>query len=659
MEVEKIRDELRTAHMALVEPTPSGKRRAADDLDLPSTSSSSKRNPKRAKSTDSTPSLRRPAKPSTAKTGTRIKTDAGFEWDVPPSSEASFTSALEASHMRRSERTQRSVVDEELAQDYTPDGDTCDQQLLVINGLSPHDTIMNTSSGRPSGSTGLDCSDQGIPDNLQTADLRESRAMTRFSPDPMIERIIEHEKPEAGAIEDMDELQQQDVPGNEPQKAQPEVDTTTSKEKAVSKNEKPKGKKRKSAASEEETSPEPNSEELIGLPKEMYVPRPSRSRSARTRSGDSLDLTPQPGKLSKAKPKRRKTTGWVLSSGNSQLREMGFTSSQAEKALMEADGQVDIAIELLTGASQDAKSISSNRRKSTLAAVVEEEDGEQEAEPGNTSDPSATNAVLEKRSQTTLNSGRNSASTHKATKSKKDVANSAGGLEDDDAAPHRAEQRTKDVAAPDSWTNSDVIVVINADLKDAAGPQTSKAAQANESVAPASDTCVKRGRGRPKNTINIAQDNDDGEDEDELQMSSDAMRNKQREDQDARGKKDKGDGQTKAKIVVEAVVDDVASEREQANDADARDSCPAQSREQTILQATTPNKPPHRVPDARKPDIAAPSSTPTDENSSEKTQESSKTPPKRHSPLAAGRVPLKVGLSRRMRVEPLLRMIRK
>ena len=94
----------------------------------------------------------------------------------------------------------------------------------------------------------------------------------------------------------------------------------------------------------------------IGLPKEQYKPRPSRSRSAIIEQ-EPLDLSVPPEKV--AKTRRRKTTEPVTATGSNSssskeklttITSMGLSPSQAKKALKDLKGNVEKAIDRLCNA---------------------------------------------------------------------------------------------------------------------------------------------------------------------------------------------------------------------------------------------------------------------------------------------------------------------
>lgn len=93
---------------------------------------------------------------------------------------------------------------------------------------------------------------------------------------------------------------------------------------------------------------------IIDLPEERYKPRPSRSRSARVIEEEPIDYSIRPEKAARLRAKRNKTSGEsigrVISSSSEKLERiciMGFSPSRAMKALDEANGSFDAAIEWL------------------------------------------------------------------------------------------------------------------------------------------------------------------------------------------------------------------------------------------------------------------------------------------------------------------------
>ncbi|KAF2496341.1 hypothetical protein BU16DRAFT_617788 [Lophium mytilinum] len=94
-------------------------------------------------------------------------------------------------------------------------------------------------------------------------------------------------------------------------------------------------------------------DEAFGLPKERYRPRPSRSRSTNVILEDPIDFSVRPEKAKKSRSKRNNTTGsighLVLSSSEKAERicAMGFSPSNAKQALKACDNRFDQAVEWL------------------------------------------------------------------------------------------------------------------------------------------------------------------------------------------------------------------------------------------------------------------------------------------------------------------------
>jgi hypothetical protein len=109
------------------------------------------------------------------------------------------------------------------------------------------------------------------------------------------------------------------------------------------------------AAKAKHKSMVPNSEDdlmAIGLPKEEYKPRPSRSRSLKITAAEPIDYSVRPEKAAR-KPRRSRTTGGEHVSPTStpekiqQICDMGFTPATTQKALRENDGDVASTVDWL------------------------------------------------------------------------------------------------------------------------------------------------------------------------------------------------------------------------------------------------------------------------------------------------------------------------
>jgi type II secretory pathway pseudopilin PulG len=87
----------------------------------------------------------------------------------------------------------------------------------------------------------------------------------------------------------------------------------------------------------------------IGLPKEQYVPRPSRSRSLKVDVEQPIDYSVKPEKAKKASKRRKTTDPTVITTPQKvqQICEMGFTPSTTTAALKRNDGDVTRTIDWL------------------------------------------------------------------------------------------------------------------------------------------------------------------------------------------------------------------------------------------------------------------------------------------------------------------------
>lgn len=115
----------------------------------------------------------------------------------------------------------------------------------------------------------------------------------------------------------------------------------------------------------------------IDLPKESYKPRPSRSRSLKVDSAESIDYSVRPEKAKQAS-KRRKTTGAVGVTKRvttpekvQQICDMGFTPSTTKRALGRNDYDVTRTIEWLVtnGVGEDEIATHNTAQKPTPKAT--------------------------------------------------------------------------------------------------------------------------------------------------------------------------------------------------------------------------------------------------------------------------------------------------
>jgi hypothetical protein len=117
-----------------------------------------------------------------------------------------------------------------------------------------------------------------------------------------------------------------------------------------------------------------------GLPKELYNPRPSRSRSTQIKV-DPIDYSKQSEQGMNSKAKRRKTTTDISSNiihmsiaeKADAIENMGFSPNQTRQALKQSAGNFDVALDQLvaqSGAEKDAVLVSKTRRVTSKSGFV-------------------------------------------------------------------------------------------------------------------------------------------------------------------------------------------------------------------------------------------------------------------------------------------------
>lgn len=108
----------------------------------------------------------------------------------------------------------------------------------------------------------------------------------------------------------------------------------------------------------------PNSEDdlaAIGMPKEQYVPRPSRSRSLKVNIQEPTDFSVRPEKVGKMTRRRKTAAANMVPSADvlgtpeklHQLLDMGFTPKSSEQALKENNNDVDRSVDWLVANGMD------------------------------------------------------------------------------------------------------------------------------------------------------------------------------------------------------------------------------------------------------------------------------------------------------------------
>jgi hypothetical protein len=386
---------------------------------------------------------------------------------------------------------------------------------------------------------------------------------------------------------------------------------------------------------------------VIGLPKEQYKPRPSRSRSSRIAEDPSIDYSVRPERATKAK--RRKTVNdFTLGSPSAktdaekmaQIGSMGFTPRQTKTALIETSGNVERAIEHLithsthgkeNSPSKPSKSRSKSKKESKVPTSHSEFVGVEVTPVGTVRDvdPLAEPDNLQ----------------HNIPKKQEDPGHEIS-LEADTLTEQQpkdegvsakrpsTQKRRRDTVVNSDDDDEDVLAEHespNPVLKPAAKrtkllPKQSNQEQGMSTEALTTTTQVttkparepKRGRGRPRKVVENAVD---AEPEHEFTES------------------DTGDQDTNKVVHSEtsAKSKELVPKREAPND-------------KTQAPSSTPKN------------GASPPSTP-EQNADSTTQTSQKSgatkPVTQHSPLNKSKVPLRVGLSKKTRIAPLLRIIKK
>lgn len=593
---------MREAHYKLVDFTPSGpmsKRRAADDFDIPSSASQKATKPKRSRTTDF---------PSSSSHGT-LRTPSGHAATSRIPSEKIQWSTTEnretTTPQRRDPVTQASIdaVSNGISEGaVTQDGPSNEMPppapLMLQDEFSPHDTVMNTSSD-----TRLRATATSLNDSL-AVDFEQHNPHELF---PNSTYMTASNSTASIFVDAMDAIEQQAADAV----VLPEVQSLA--DQAID--------NLQGSASEsmgQQTDPTPvqqvtavvinessrndeifaNASEQAPSVDPFVVPELPKSRSSRSRS-QLTEATVTPKRATTGRPKRRKTTGFTFTSPKSQLVEMGFNSSLAEWALMETNNDVDDAVALLAGGPASQKRVPKVTRKSLMKAIIEDDDEDEIPAPAKV-------ASEEVGKQPKRGRGR-----PKKSDVQEDKTNEADEQDDEDEDELGQEAPLKQVQLP-----------------------------------------REIGRGRPKKAatrVDADAETDQPEDDDEDELTHEPQPKK------ARGRP-KRSQQPELQPRPE---NDADGQPETATESDVL----AEPNDTRVPRETTPSTPSSIVV-VRKPCTSHGDATATDLPDTTVAQESGRAPPttspvKRHSPLNLSRVPFKVGLSRRMRVEPLLRVVKK
>lgn len=605
--------------------------------------------------------MRRLSNKKTSKAGGSRST-GGIDWDIPNSQEDGNAAADRSQHGTNPTKVTASASEGTITQDdlYPP----VKAQELAADHVdhSPTDTVMDTSSSNRPATTGpsrpspLDLGFGNHEPNelfLNSTNIDGSSAATPQTQGTIAEDLAAEQEqapsvrppqsPITPNLNDADELQ---LPANsyfEKRTKEQTKSSSTNGQKATN----------EMTTAKDFSSQITTSDELAaeGLAKEMYIPRPSRSRGVEVTQKESVTPKATANK-SKARPKRRKTTGFTLSSPRSMLVEMGFSASDADRALLETDNDVHAAAALLAGGSASQKSKSA--RKSKLLTVNEEDEDDGVDAPVVSTNPGKDNGIMNDVDVAgTANNKRKRAPSKtpgiSATAADDTVATEGSrATKTNQALDDSDEEEDDEVVQPNSRRRRHVDHAALDDI-DKAMPEDSGPAHAAQSAAQAAATTgihaestkTKRGRGRPKKSEVMINEQDD--ELNELAETATEPAEQQVEAQPA--KKGRGRPKKTPELLAEE------SEDEEPVNAQECAQVRISQHDKTVLQETSANKLDHANTES-----TSMTKTPT-KDSDKATANTS--PQKRHSPLNHGRVPIKVGLSRRMRIEPLLKIIRK
>ncbi|KAF2652851.1 hypothetical protein K491DRAFT_718523 [Lophiostoma macrostomum CBS 122681] len=381
--------------------------------------------------------------------------------------------------------------------------------------------------------------------------------------------------------------------------------------------------------------------EDIGLPKERYKPRPSRSRSLRTDVEACVDYSVKPEKAAK-RARRSKTLNEADDTDMNntpkkvqQICDMGFSPSTTQEALRKNDGDVSRTVDWLVTNDEFAPSprsrLQSNAKQTRSTSKSRVESGSepireasliQESVVANAvaNDPSHTIAIV------------NHADSHDVT---------------DPCEP--CEPCEPLSTSPNSST---VQVVIPKPKASTAGDPKEKGTQAM--VPPEIDASSRKPK-RRKTTLDVP----DPSNESPQSIALDPGKGKKR----GRGRPRK-----------EAIAPPTTATGPDKQDASHESATVQASKSQSILQDTQPkvtsatDAPEARVAEeqlkATSPTIELPASTPLshvtpDPPKPAKTPERQSRSATPASTLSKGKAPYRVGLSKRARIAPLLRVVKK
>ena len=371
-------------------------------------------------------------------------------------------------------------------------------------------------------------------------------------------------------------------------------------------------------------------EVAIGLPTEQYKPRPSRSRSSRVVSTQESEPVTEVKPTKKSKATRSKSMPEPALADVEQLQEMGFQASQARSALLQKDGNVEEAADMLlersTGNDKEAH-VTRGTSKPRKRELVEQGSESSEDEI-TTAQASASRRVqtarIDKTKEELGANDRGEKNIPQATRTRGRPKKKSKGKDDDSKAETVAGPQIQvlDNMEDEEHEDGATKATIDQQLESDHGAEQSLHAQV-DTAAPS--TGKKKGRGRPKKN----RSKDDG-----LVLDEAGARAQDATISDkARALKDIPPP-NKGHTVGDDTYTNAISDRPDAREAHAAEALPnaTASKENEAPATPSPQKP--------------------------ASYKQSGSPMKKGTPLSNGRVPHRVGLSKKTKIESLLKVKR-
>ncbi|KAF2762008.1 hypothetical protein EJ05DRAFT_507607 [Pseudovirgaria hyperparasitica] len=405
-----------------------------------------------------------------------------------------------------------------------------------------------------------------------------------------------------------------------------------------------------------------DSDELaIDLPQEMYKPRPSRSRSARY-ADDPIDSSATLQRFSRKVPKRSKTSSecathtMQLSSSEKieMICAMGFTSSQAHNALQRSYGSLEKAVDQLCNVESqgphqsveevsfvvqtnvhpskdiDEAQVKTSTEEVTSVATVTATGTSIPVPPKAVDEPTQkeVKAIIDSEDEGDIDSPITENAEYVLAKE----ANGTSAVEEDlDEEQGTDEDAAVDMRTKMRRTKSMPVLAVQRKnegtktKKRRGRPRKEAEVELEDSPKLIDKDCGKtrKGRGRPRKNVDIVLENIESLVEKEF-------------DEKAEAKTDTA----------------VAEEKSKVTTALTEDS-PNPNAVRTVLQAhSPPSTPPQQLP-------ASARDRPESRHGPELLSPKKPKALSPHSPLMKGKVSYRVGLSRRARIAPLLRIVKK